>query len=84
MNVAGVDGCRAGWLGGGAVAAGIFVAAIVGVLFWVSGVIVAAQGQILRATLDNAVAHLPFLNDHERLDAMGMPRSIADRTGVAA
>jgi hypothetical protein len=67
-----------GLFGGGAVVAGIFLAAIVGVLFWVCGVIVAAQGQILRATLDNAVAHSPFLSDHERLDAMGLPRSIAD------
>jgi hypothetical protein len=72
-----------GPLGGGAVAAGIFVAAIVGVLFWVCGVIVAAQGQILRATLDNAVAHSPFLTDQERLDSMGLPRSLADRTARA-
>lgn len=67
-----------GPFGGGAVVAGIFLAAIVGVLFWVCGVIVAAQGQILRATLDNAVASSHFLTDLERADAMGLPRSIAD------
>lgn len=59
---------------------GVFIAAIVGALFWVGGVIVAAQGQILRATLDSAVAHSPFLTDHERLNAMGLPRSIAERS----
>ncbi len=70
-----------GPFGGGAVVAGIFVAAIVGVLFWVCGVIVAAQGEILRATLDNAVASSHFLTDLERADAMGLPRSVADRIG---
>ena len=68
--------------GVGGVVAGIFVAAIVAGLFWVNGVIVAAQGEILRATLDSAVAHSPFLNNLERLDAMGLPRSIADRAVV--
>lgn len=58
---------------GAAVVMGFFVAAIVGALFWVGGVIVAAQGQVLRATLDSAVAHSPFLTDRERLDAMGLP-----------
>jgi len=68
-----------GPLGGAAVVAGIFIAAIVGVLFWVSGVVVAAQGQILLATLDNAVASSHFLTDLERADAMSLPRSVADR-----
>jgi hypothetical protein len=45
----------------------------------VYGLIIAALGQIVRATLDNTVAHSPFLNDHERLDAMGLPRTIAAR-----
>lgn len=66
--------------GGGAVVAGIFLAAIVGVLFWVSGVTVAAQGEILRATLDTAVASSQFLTDTERADAMGLPRSVAARS----
>lgn len=65
--------------GAGLALGGIFLAAVVGILFWVCGVIVAAQGQILRATLDNAVANSPFLTDHERLDAMGLARSVADR-----
>jgi hypothetical protein len=62
--------------------AGVFLAAIGGGLFWVCGVIVAAQGQILRATLDDAVASSRFLTDHERADAMGLPRSVADRSGA--
>jgi hypothetical protein len=62
--------------------AGIFLAAIAGGLFWVCGVIVAAQGQILQATLDSAVASSHFLTDTERADAMGLPRSVANRSGA--
>jgi hypothetical protein len=62
--------------------AGIVLAAIVGGLFWVFGVIVAAQGQVLQATLDNAVASSHFLTDTERADAMGLPRSVADRSSA--
>jgi hypothetical protein len=68
-----------GPFGGGAVVAGIFMAALVGALFWVCAVVVAAQGQILRATLDNAVGGSPFLSDGERLDAMGLRGSVAER-----
>jgi hypothetical protein len=68
-----------GPLGGWGVLVGVLSAAFQGILFWVGGVLVAAQGQILRASLDSAVAHSPFLSNHERLDAMGLPRSIADR-----
>jgi hypothetical protein len=71
-----------GPFGGGAVVAGIFLAAIVGILFWVCGVIVGAQGQILRATLDTAVASSHFLTDTDRADAMGLPHSVADRSGM--
>lgn len=70
---------RNGPLGGGAVVAGVFLGAIVGVLFWVCGVMVAAQGQILQATLDTAVASSHFLTDPERADAMRLPRSVAAR-----
>jgi hypothetical protein len=67
-------------LGGGAVVLGIFIAAIVGILFWICGVIVAAQGQILLATVDTAVASSHFLTDTERAQAMGLPPNIADRS----
>lgn len=77
-------------IAGGVLAAAVFVvvpearvgipaAAIVGTLFWISGVIVSAQGEILRATLDNAVSSSHFLSDPERAEAMGLPRSVADR-----
>jgi len=69
-------------LGGGAVVAGIFLSAIVGAMLWICGVIVAAQGQILRATLDTAVATSHFLTDTERAGAMGLPPSVADRSGA--
>jgi len=67
-----------GWRGGG----GIFIALIVGILFWICGVIVAAQGQILLATVDTAVASSHFLTDTERAQAMGLPPNIADRSGA--
>jgi len=59
------------------VVGGIFLTVVIGVLFWVSGVMVAAQGQILQATLDSAVANSPFLTDQERAAAMGLPPSVA-------
>lgn len=62
---------------GGAV--GLFFAVIVAGMFWICGVIVAAHGQILRATLDTAVASSHFLTDVERADAMGLPKGVADR-----
>jgi hypothetical protein len=74
------SGSRGPFGGGGVVLGGIFLAAVVGILFWVCGVMVAAQGQILRATLDNAVANSPFLNDPERAEAMGLPKDVAARS----
>ncbi|MCR4339427.1 MAG: hypothetical protein NUW01_06015 [Gemmatimonadaceae bacterium] len=80
--VLGSLGAGDGPFGGGAVVAGLISAAIGGGLLWVCGVIVAAQGEVLRATLDTAVASSPFLENVERLDAMGLPRSIGDRTAA--
>ena len=68
--------------GGGVAWTGIVGAVIVGGLFWVCGVFVAAQGQILRAVLDNAVASSPFLGDGDRADAMNLPRNIASGIGA--
>ena len=81
--LAGIIGLGALSAGGVFAAAGVFVALIAGVLFWVCGVLVAAVGQMLRATLDTAVASSPFLSDHERLDAMGLPRRMAEREAGA-
>ncbi|MGH9383727.1 MAG: hypothetical protein ACRD2N_05515 [Vicinamibacterales bacterium] len=63
-------------LGGGV------IAVVVGGLFWVCGVLVAAQGQILEATLDNAVASSHFLTDGERADAMSLPREVIQTRGL--
>src|ERR1022692_388150 len=65
-----------GFGGMAVVVGGILFATLVGVLFWVCGVMVAAQGQILQATLDNTVANSPFLTDQERVAAMGLPRNV--------
>jgi hypothetical protein len=65
--------------GGGVIFGGVLAAAVVGGLFWVFGVIVAAQGQILRAQLDSAVATSRFLTDGERAEAMGLPAAVVGR-----
>jgi hypothetical protein len=69
--------------GGGAVMAGLVFGAVVAGIFWVCGVLVAAQAQILQASLDSAVAHSPFLTDPERLIAMGLPSSVSPDPGVS-
>ena len=62
----------------GALALGAIIpAGIPGVLFWIAGVIFAAQGQLVQATLDSAVASSPFLTDSERADVMGLPPIIS-------
>jgi hypothetical protein len=58
--------------------AGVVIAVLNGGLFWVCGVVVAAQGQILQATLDTAVGASHFLTDLQRAEAMGLPRALAD------
>ena len=62
---------------GAAALVAVIPAGITGVLFWIGGVIVAAQGQLVLATLDTAVASSPFLNDSERADVMGLPPIIS-------
>jgi len=44
--------------------------------FFVLGVLVSAQGQVLRATLDTAVSASRFLTDEERAVAMGLPPTL--------
>jgi hypothetical protein len=51
----------------------IFIGAMVFVPFWVFGIIITAQGQMLRAALDSAVAASPFMTNEERAVAMGLP-----------
>lgn len=52
--------------------AGLCAGLCVVAAFWVCGVLVAAQGQVLRATLDGAVAVSPFLDNAARAIAMGV------------
>lgn len=49
---------------------GVVISALVGGLIYVVGILVAAQGQLLMASLDNAVNTSPFLTDRERAEAM--------------
>ena len=49
---------------------GLFVAAIWFVLFFALGIIVSAQGQILKADLDGAVNTSPFMTDDQKAHVM--------------
>ena len=63
--------------------AGIVFAIVIAVAGWVWGVVVTAQGQILRATLDTAVSSSRFLNDRDRAEAMGIPAAVAEGHAVS-
>ena len=49
---------------------GFFSAALVVLSFYVTGTVVAAIGQILRASLDHAVHTSPFLSNEQKAEAM--------------
>ena len=49
------------------------IAGIVWLIFYVLGVLVSAQGQILLASLDGAVHSSPFLFDDEKAQIMKLP-----------
>ncbi|MEK6408096.1 MAG: hypothetical protein AABN34_14140 [Acidobacteriota bacterium] len=50
----------------------IGLAAFAGILLFVLGTLIAAQGQILKATLDAAVNSSPFLTDQDRAEIMSL------------
>jgi ABC-type polysaccharide/polyol phosphate export permease len=57
-------------------AAGIVIAifgVFVGILFYLLGVLVSAQGQILKASLDGAVNSSPFLSNDHKANIMSLP-----------
>ncbi len=56
---------------------GIVFGVFAGALLYICGVMVSAQGQILKASLDGAVNSSPFLTDDERADIMSLPNSTA-------
>jgi hypothetical protein len=66
----------AGQIGGGAsfvsMLIGLLFAAFVGLQFYLLGVLVSAQGQILKASLDSAVNSSPFLNNEHRAKIMSL------------
>ncbi|MFN2453016.1 MAG: hypothetical protein ABR577_02220 [Pyrinomonadaceae bacterium] len=53
-----------------AITFGIFV----GILFYLLGVLVSAQGQILKASLDSAVNNSPFLTNTHRAEIMSLTK----------
>jgi hypothetical protein len=62
---------------------GVIFAALVGGLFFLLGVLISAQGQLLMAGADSAVYASPFLTDEERAAAMSLPYT-APVTAAAA
>lgn len=54
---------------------------VVAMVFFVIGVVVAAHGQVLRATLDSAVHSSPFLTDDLRAAVMSLPSGRGGRLG---
>jgi hypothetical protein len=50
----------------------LLVAGLAWLLFWVLGVLISAQGQILKANVDEAVNTSPFLGDNQRAQIMSL------------
>jgi hypothetical protein len=53
----------------------IVVGVIAGALFYIIGVLVSAQGQILKASIDGAVNNSPFLTNQYRAKIMSLPEA---------
>jgi len=56
----------------GAWVAGVLVGGSIWFLFWVFGVLISAQGQILKATIDGSVNNSPFLDNNQRARIMSL------------
>lgn len=61
--------------GGSRAVLALLSAGLVGLLFYFLGVLVAAQGQILLASLDGAVNTSPFLTNEQRAEIMSLPKA---------
>jgi len=59
-------------MSGSGAASGLLLAFMIAAIFFVIGVIVAAQGQLLKATLDTAVHTSPFLTDGLKAGIMSL------------
>jgi uncharacterized membrane protein YoaK (UPF0700 family) len=55
--------------------AGVIMGGIVGVFFFVWGILVSAVGQILKASLDGAVNSSPFLTNEHKAKIMSLPKA---------
>ncbi len=71
-------------IGAGDISSGVFLvsliigginAFVVGFIFYVIGVIVSANGQVLKATLDNTVGNSSFLTDDQKAKIMSLPEA---------
>jgi hypothetical protein len=69
-----IESSKFGGPGEMVVVAGVIAAAFVGLLFWLFGVLITSQGQVLLASLDGAVNGSPFLTDNQRADVMSLPK----------
>ncbi len=61
-------------LGSRGVIGGLLLGAMVGLVFWIAGVFVVGQGQLLRASLDTAVNTSPLFSNTEKAKMMGIAR----------
>jgi hypothetical protein len=62
--------------------AGVAFAVVVGLMLFIGGVLTAAQGQVLQASLDSAVNSSPFLNNDHRKDILALSQSQATDASV--
>jgi hypothetical protein len=51
--------------------------AMVGLVFWLAGVLMNCQGQVLLGTLDTALVQSPFLGEDQMAAIMALPDEIA-------
>lgn len=58
--------------GGNWILIGFCTALLTGVSFYISGVFISAQGQILRAALDTAVNSSPLLENHQKAEILAL------------
>lgn len=63
---------------------GVIFSALVGGLFFLLGILISAQGQLLMAQADSAVHTSPFLSDKERAAAMSLPYTAPITAGSPA
>jgi hypothetical protein len=54
---------------------GVVIGGIAGLLIYILGTLIAAQGQILLASLDVAVCTSPFLSDEQRAKVMSLAKT---------